>query len=132
MLQLVYISSANPTLAIDLDALLAQSQANNLRDGITGLLFTDGKRFLQALEGEKERVEDRFLRIRADPRHRAVVVLHRRMITEREFGAWSMARRTFDGPFDAFSEKVAELCRHADPSIQGTFRGLIEVRQARG
>ncbi len=129
MLQLLYISSATRKLdEPELDQLFAQAQRNNARDEITGLLYTDGKRFLQALEGARSTVEDAFLRIIADPRHHALVLLSRRETTRRDFGEWAMARRSFgEGP-DIFSARVAELCRDADPSIRGTFEGLIDIR----
>lgn len=129
MLQLVYISSRrNRNEPIDLDALFAQAQSNNRRDEITGLLYTDGHRFLQALEGAKAAVEDAFLRIIADPRHHSLVLLSRRETARREFGEWSMARRSFGDTREIFAERIAALCRDADPSIQGTFTGLIDRR----
>ncbi|MEE2915447.1 MAG: BLUF domain-containing protein, partial [Pseudomonadota bacterium] len=68
--QLVYISSAIGR--VDGDAVLAVSRRNNARDGITGLLYADGRRFLQVLEGERAAVERAYQRIAADPRHRAL------------------------------------------------------------
>lgn len=128
MLQLLYISSARRGGAVDLDALFEQAQRNNAREEVTGLLYTDGKRFLQAIEGPKTAVEDLFLRIIADPRHHALVLLSRRETSRREFGEWSMARRGFDEAQDDFTARIAALCREADPSIQGTFAGLIDIR----
>ncbi|HWU96635.1 MAG TPA: BLUF domain-containing protein [Sphingomonas sp.] len=128
MLQLLYISSSRRAVVpLDLDALFAQAQANNARDEITGLLYTNGKRFLQVLEGPRTEVEDTFLRIIADPRHHALVLLSRRETSRREFGDWSMARRAFGEEQDAFMARIAELCRDADPAIQGTFAGLIDL-----
>ena len=114
---------------IDIDEVLAKSRANNTRDEVTGLLFTDGHRFLQVLEGPQATVEDTFLRIIADPRHRALVLLSRRAITRREFGDWSMARRKFGETPDALSARIAALCRGADASVHGTFQGLIDARK---
>lgn len=130
MLQLLYISSSRPgAQPVDLDALLVQAQANNSRDAVTGLLFTDGRRFLQVLEGAEAMVEAAFTRIKADPRHSAVVLLARRTIDRREFGSWSMARRAFGDTHDGFLAKIAGLCRNADPAIAGTFAGLIDARR---
>lgn len=130
MLQLLYISSARRTENVDLDRLFEQARRNNAREEITGLLYTDGRRFLQALEGPKTAVEDTFLRIIADPRHHALVLLSRRETSRREFGEWSMARRSFDEAPDGFSTRIAALCRDTDPSIRGTFTGLIDIRDA--
>lgn len=76
MHQLTYISTVNGSLPdAELERILASSRRNNERSGITGLLVFDGKRFLQALEGDRAAVENAFLRIKTDPRHRAAVLL---------------------------------------------------------
>lgn len=113
---------------MDVKSLLEVSQRNNARDEVTGLLYTDGKRFLQVLEGPKSVVEDAFLRIIADERHHALVLLSRRETARREFGEWAMAQRDAGDTQDAFLDRIAELCRDADPAILGTFQGLIEAR----
>ena len=92
MLQIVYISTSReaPT-AQALDSILAASRRNNAKAGVTGLLLSGGRRFLQALEGPDAEVEATFARIAADPRHFAIVQLNRGEISERQFGAWAMA-----------------------------------------
>jgi hypothetical protein len=55
--QLTYISTAKAGIGdADIEAILGVSRVNNARDGITGLLVHDGVRFLQALEGDHQRV----------------------------------------------------------------------------
>lgn len=128
MLQLVYISTARG--AIDLPQILATSRRNNGRDGITGLLYSDGMRFLQALEGPADKVTTAFERIRVDPRHRAVVVLSRREVEAREFGPWEMAARAPSSEGAAFVRRVAPLLAAASPSVRGTFEGFMAVDRA--
>lgn len=90
--QLIYISTAQHALARqELPAILEQSQRNNRRAGVTGMLLYDGIRFLQALEGDECSVSETFDRIRADARHRSAVVLSRRQVEACEFGRWDMA-----------------------------------------
>lgn len=89
--QILYISTVCPGESANLPAILAAARRNNARDGITGLLMFNGKRFLQVLEGPAEVVEQTFERIRRDSRHRAQVVLSRKRIDRREFGRWSIA-----------------------------------------
>lgn len=130
MLQLVYISTARGAVsAAELQRILLASRRNNARDGITGLLFFDGMRFLQALEGEPERVGEAFARIQADPRHRAVVILSRREIEEREFGPWAMASRVSLEGDSAMLERVAALVAEASPTVQATFTSFAQVRR---
>jgi hypothetical protein len=130
MRQMIYVSTASVTAPVQPVDILAVSQRNNSRDGITGLLYSDGKRFLQALEGDADKVEAAFARILADPRHRAVVILSDRVTDTREFGDWSMAHRTPGADGEAFMEKVGRLVRNASPSVKATFQSFAELRRA--
>ncbi|WP_404333482.1 BLUF domain-containing protein [Sphingomonas sp. MMS12-HWE2-04] len=128
MLQLVYVSSLSPQADFDPTAILATSRANNRRDGITGLLYSDKARFLQALEGPEAEVEAAFARIKGDARHRAIVLLSRRTVDTREFGDWEMAHRMPGTDADRFIERVRELTANADPNVRATFEGFVKVR----
>jgi hypothetical protein len=129
VLQLVYVSSVNPGVVVAIEAILATSQRNNARDGITGLLYADRARFLQALEGPAAAVEAAFARIQADPRHRAIVALSRREIEVREFGSWNMAHRAPGSDADAFIAHVAMLAENASANIRATFEGFAQTRR---
>jgi hypothetical protein len=128
MLQLVYISSAVGT--VDVASVLATSRRNNGRDSITGLLYADGKRFLQALEGPEDKVEAAFARIQLDPRHRALVALSRRTVDTRVFGMWQMAARTPGDDGDAFLTRVDTLLARVDPNVRATFEGFARIKRA--
>ena len=130
MLQLVYISSAHPAGSVDVAPILDVSRRNNVRQGLSGLLYADGRRFLQVLEGEAEAVEAAFTRISADPRHRAVVVLSRRTIAVREFGEWAMAHRAPSDDADAFIARIDALAEGAAPAVRATFSSLARFRRA--
>jgi hypothetical protein len=123
--QLLYISSGTSGSTGDnLASILFQSRRNNAERRLTGLLWTDGSRFLQVLEGDNAEVQKTFDRIQADDRHRAVVILHDRAVPARTFGAWSMA---LIGDSD---DRIATALVNADPVIRGTFEGLIQTRRA--
>ena len=128
MFQLVYISSA--TGPLQTRDVLDASRRNNARDGITGLLYFDGRRFLQALEGDREVVERTYARIVADPRHRAPVVLSKQDVPHREYGAWTMAERTPGIDGDAFVAQVSALVANASPAVRATFDSFVQVRRA--
>ncbi|MBC9033913.1 BLUF domain-containing protein [Sphingomonas sp. JC676] len=131
MRQIVYISTAaSDVSAADLHEILVTSQINNRRDGITGLLYSDGKRFLQAIEGHEPQITQTLERIREDGRHRAIVILSNRQIDEREFGSWAMAERCAGDGADAFLSQVSVLVAGASPPVRGTFEGLVRVRTA--
>lgn len=131
MLQLVYVSTAAP--GVDqamVDRILARSRANNARDLLTGLLYFDGKRFMQVLEGPAAAVEAAYERIAADPRHRALVVVSRRTIETREFGSWAMAYGLSFGDREALNDKVTKLSEGASPAVRGIFQGFLSARRA--
>jgi hypothetical protein len=86
------VSGAAPSEADLLAAILKQSQANNLKCGVTGLLCFSGSVFLQVLEGGRECVNRLYHRIAADARHTDVVLLSYDEVCERRFGGWSMGR----------------------------------------
>lgn len=130
MRQLVYISSIKRGAAIDPALLLAQSRRNNARARITGLLFFDGKRFLQALEGDDAQVEATFARIAQDDRHHALVVLSNRAIAAREFGEWAMAYSAPGEENDDALARITRLVANADATVRGTFEGFATVRRA--
>ncbi|MCW6511313.1 BLUF domain-containing protein [Lichenifustis flavocetrariae] len=71
--------------------ILATSQANNARVGVSGALLFNGGSFAQVLEGPRPVVERTFERIQRDPRHSDVNVLQCEPVAERGFPNWSMA-----------------------------------------
>jgi hypothetical protein len=126
MLQLIYVSTIRPGADVSLANILQVSQANNRRDGITGLLHANTRRFMQALEGEATAVDAVYARIANDPRHFALVVLSRRPIEVREFGEWSMAHD--DGTNrHGVVQRVCQLVENAAPGVRGTFEGFVGV-----
>lgn len=130
MRQVLYVSTKSPSAEISIGNILMASQRNNLAAGVTGLLYTDGVRFLQVLEGASETVTATFERIKKDPRHQAVVVLSDREISKREFGSWSMAHRRPQESSDMLDRKLERLLSAASPSVRATFTGLVSARRA--
>lgn len=96
--QLVYISYVSDGIApAEFRKILDTSRLNNIQSSVTGLLLSDGRQFLQALEGEAQDVEAVFQRISADTRHGGISILAERMVARREFGTWTMAAIGGDG-----------------------------------
>lgn len=71
--------------------ILATSQRNNSKVGVTGALLFNGGSFAQVLEGPRQGVEATFERIQRDTRHSDVSVLQCEPVTARGFSNWSMA-----------------------------------------
>ena len=130
MRQVVYISSVKPGLvnSIDPETILTTSRRNNTRDNVSGLLFFNGKRFLQALEGDDAAVDATYARIQKDPRHYALVILSMREVVTREFGRWTMAYRAGNTPDGAEAiAQVEQLVSGASPSVRATFESFVKL-----
>lgn len=91
--RLVYESNATGTTESisNLAVILAESQRNNDRDGLTGALAAHRDRYIQVVEGPAPALDALLRRLEDDPRHRDVTLLDREPITERLFSRWSMA-----------------------------------------
>ena len=95
---LVYISNATQDMSEDeLVGLLNVSRKNNILEDVTGMLLYRNGEFMQALEGEKSKVEALFEKISKDARHNEIVVLARKNIVERVFSNWSMGFENLSG-----------------------------------
>jgi len=93
LIRLIYVSKAvGPQTRTLTDSILRKAHASNMQDEITGVLCEGQGVFLQVLEGERGKVTRLYARISADPRHENLELLHCESITERRYGAWSMAR----------------------------------------
>jgi len=92
MLQIIYYSEAMAGLTFeDVRAILRVARRENLKRGISGLLFFDGVGFIQVLEGGEGPVSEVFARICGDRRHHGLRLLSQKTIPRREFGEWAMA-----------------------------------------
>ncbi|MCB1739549.1 MAG: BLUF domain-containing protein [Gammaproteobacteria bacterium] len=135
--QLVYISAATHDFTEpELEILLAKARANNERLNITGMLLYHDGSFIQALEGEKSRVEQLYKQIAADSRHIETRVLYRGFQDQRSFEGWSMgfyrsrqsASENLEG-FHQFLEKGFR--RHAFQPDNIARRALLAFREGK-
>jgi len=77
-------------LSTEISSILAKSQANNERVGVTGALMFNSGCFAQVLEGSRLAVEEVFERIQQDDRHGEVSLLAFEPSPSRAFENWSM------------------------------------------
>ena len=93
---LVYMSESRmgpptPATLQAVDDILATARQRNASVDVTGaLLFTEG-RFVQVLEGERDKVREVFDRIGGDARHTDVEILSAQYSDRRRFKEWTMA-----------------------------------------
>jgi hypothetical protein len=87
------------------------------------------------LEGEEAAVERAYDRIKQDPRHRAAVILCRKAVEDRQFGAWEMAFGGFGTPDDepslagSVDRLVAEV---KDANTRALFSGFARINRKAG
>lgn len=92
LISLLYVSQASgPVTTTITSSILESSSINNQSAGISGILCQGEGLYMQVLEGERSGVNALFSRIAADPRHHRVEILSLQEISERKYGAWSMA-----------------------------------------
>jgi hypothetical protein len=118
LVRLLYASRATETIDDALmHSILERSRANNLEQGITGILCTypDGGVFLQALEGAREPVNALYGRIVQDRRHRDVTLLHYAEIQERRFASWRM------GSVDLKRVNLSTILRFSEKAVLDPF-----------
>jgi Sensors of blue-light using FAD len=124
LIQLTYASrtSRNITPA-DLQEILAASQRNNARVGVTGALCLANGIFLQQLEGDRTEVNRLYHRILTDPRHREPAVLDFAEITSRRFTTWSMGSLA---PLEANRHIFLKYSRSASFDPYGMSGGTLK------
>jgi len=95
--RLIYFSRADirqqTSIQTTVRSILTVSQHRNRQAGVTGLLIHASGFFAQALEGDREAVEETFARIARDVRHSLPVVVAQSDISARAFANWSMCGR---------------------------------------
>lgn len=92
LFELIYHSQAKPHITEDDHAdILSVARSFNQENDITGCLLYHKGQFLQLLEGDFEKLNHLYGKIRKDKRHENVITLHMKEIDERIFDDWSMA-----------------------------------------
>lgn len=125
MRQFVYASTSRIGFSrTKLERILAQSQRYNRDNDITGLLWTDGKRFAQVLESSAAAIDDLMARIRADTRHSDIIVLTDHMIDGRDFADWTMALRDDSGASVTFNARLRDGLANAPADVRADFPRL--------
>ena len=114
----MYISTATRRLSGDeVEEIGRVSSKNNLKVGITGILFSAHEFFFQILEGEEDSVDQLLARLRQDPRHRDLVILKAEHgIAERLFAKWSMKAIRLDTSNDIILQAMRIMLENISQS----------------
>lgn len=119
MRQYLYVSTAEALTADDVAEILEACQRNNIARGVTGLLFYNGRNFLQLLEGEEEALAWIMQRIERDSRHQGISRLYDEPADSRACPDWQMRRIALGDSGEARHERLeAELPATLDPHLR--------------
>ena len=106
MISLVYHSKVSPGLtATDIANIYKVSVEWNKAFEVGGLLFSDGKRFVQIIEGKSDIITGLFKKILNDRRHGDARLVVAEPLMERHFGDWGMG-----------------LIRNSDPNVSALIK----------
>ena len=94
--QVIYVSEKTDLSADSLTSIFDASQRNNPEKNITGCLLIGSNSYLQLLEGPTLAVEELYLKIKIDSRHKNVKKLCEQAIEEKLFSSWSMKFTPFN------------------------------------
>ena len=107
LVRLLYYSRASREMSLsDLKDILGTARDNNSSVDVCGMLCYDKRYFLQALEGDRETVNELYLDIADDPRHDDIVIISYEEVNEQIFPQWQMG---YAGSSAGFSALLKEL-----------------------
>lgn len=89
--EIIYVSTLAADVPVRVVADIAvKARCRNKDADITGLLIFDGLHFCQQLEGVAAKVAEVMARIRLDPRHHGVFIVHQGPLAQRRFCRFSL------------------------------------------
>lgn len=92
LVRMYYASTASSGVDMnEFKTILATAQKNNTQRDITGMLVFNSKVFLQCLEGDRDALNDLYVKLVRDPRHSRLAILSFEQVRTRHFADWSMA-----------------------------------------
>ncbi|HEX8662020.1 MAG TPA: BLUF domain-containing protein [Brevundimonas sp.] len=130
--RLVYESTATGSTGSigNLAVILAESQRNNDRDGLTGALAAHRERYIQVVEGPAQALDALLRRLEDDPRHRDVTLPDRQPISERLFNRWSMANARITPDHGAALDSLVDNDDLTPVQVIGILLDAVEKSEA--
>ncbi|MGK7394640.1 MAG: BLUF domain-containing protein [Candidatus Cyclobacteriaceae bacterium M3_2C_046] len=121
--QLIYVSvRKNNCTDQEIENILASSNKNNGKKDITGVLLFSDTKFLQVLEGEKSDILALYDHIKLDERHKNVMMISLKPITQRYFPSWQMGSKAIDTQSFSFLTEMSS-------QEQTQFKSLLEGKE---
>ncbi len=120
--QVAYISTTSSSdgfSPLDIEDILTKCRKYNQLHQVTGVLVYHKTMAFQIFEADVSEVEKVFERIQNDPRHRGIIILHDKIIENREFPNWTMLFRDLK-----YTDKTVELGVQSERSL---FKDIVEI-----
>ena len=128
MRQIVYISTTTLVDDAVLRDILVASERNNIACGITGILLTNGRNFLQLVEGEQVDLMRLMTRLAHDRRHSGVIQIADIAITERAFPDWTMQLLRLGSSVEQRRAQIeAVIPGNLDPVVRGAMMNFARL-----
>ena len=119
--EVLYVSTIAPEAPLSVVAdIVRKARPGNQERDITGLLIFDGQRFCQQLEGSQKLVLSLVERIRADPRHTDVHVVHHGALATRRFRQFDLGYTSSDD-----GDLLARLAQLDGQAAMAAFTALL-------
>jgi hypothetical protein len=126
--RLIYVSHAVGEGGKDaLSDILRQSRANNGLNGVSGVLWAGGRRYLQVLEGSPGGVAEVFAKIASDPRHEQVRIVSDTEQPQRQFGGWTMASLSPGASDPVIRERLLRILAELRDNVSAEFQNLADA-----
>lgn len=109
---------------LNMVTILAESERNNARDGLTGALAAHEDRYIQVIEGSTQALDGLLRRLATDNRHRDIVIFGRSPVDRRVFGDWGMANARIT---PALQGLLDGLMSQEAPSAEHTVALMLEA-----
>ena len=122
-----YVSSVSHTLSNDqIQEVLDYSRNWNIEHNITGILLYSEGNFFQVLEGDKDLLQSLFSRISMDERHRNLITLFRKEVSETKFNTYKSDFISLDSRFQGKSIALYfSQIEKLNPEIQSSVRYIL-------
>ena len=128
LVRLVYrsVSLLNHDDVAGLEQTFRTSKTSNKRNQITGCLAQPDGHFVQLIEGRRKQVDDLMVKLRADTRHKDLIVLFDRTIAGRLFADWAMGKPDRR----PLADQEFNIINNSDSAAQitGIFSNLMQER----
>ena len=106
LVRLIYASHAARLIEPkDIESILDASRIYNVQHDITGLLCQGNSRFIQYIEGHRNRINELYAKIIHDERHQDIILLDYAPIDIRSFKEWSM------GFLNVTNKRIAQVLK---------------------